>query len=115
MTPEFPGPSPITVASLVANLMRLKDHMAVWQHYLLLDEVACARRRIHAIALLRIVRRGSKSRRNRKHRGRSRRSKKQIFHDILHFDASEATGSSVAREVCRPHPDHVIFWHLVAT
>jgi hypothetical protein len=36
--------------------------MAVWQHYLLLEEVALTRWRINPITLLRIVRRGRRER-----------------------------------------------------
>ena len=38
MTPESPGPFPSPVLELVADLMRQKNHMAVWQHYILLED-----------------------------------------------------------------------------
>jgi hypothetical protein len=58
-TPEIPGSFSIKALYSVADLMRLKDQVTVWQHYPLLEEVAFTRRRISPTVPLRVVRRGT--------------------------------------------------------
>ena len=62
MTPEIPGSFSIKALWSVADLMRLKDQVTVWQHYPLLEEVAFTRRRISPTVPLRVVRRGRRPR-----------------------------------------------------
>ena len=62
------------------------------------DDVACAGRRIGAPVPFGVVSGGiSKGRRNRNDHGRSRRSKKQIFHDtVLSLDLSRWQGGDLS-------------------
>jgi hypothetical protein len=82
MTPESPGPFPIT-GELVADLMRQKNHMAVWQYYAFLEALAFPRWRTDGIALIRIFLSGTRERRGtRSDHCCGRCDENHIRHDI---------------------------------
>jgi hypothetical protein len=78
---ELPFPSP--VLELVADLIRQKNHMAVWQHYVLLEDMAFPRWRTDGITLIRIFLRGTCECGTRSDHHCGRCGEKYILHDIL--------------------------------